>query len=708
MADAGYPLPRLSGSAKAVLEVASRARELSAFADVDDLLDHAARVAIPVLADLCVLVVENGIGETTDRLKLVTRHADPEFETDLGSRVAERLPELIDEASRLHEGGRVNYGLWLATMRNPLARHLFAQGERAQLARDANLSALIVVPINSPRGILGAFAVGRTGSTAYYTGADFAAVRSIADRIGLAIHAARLRASLAIEDARRARAEDAVLKWTHAFQHAPYGAAIVEPDGRFESVNLAFARMHGYVAPTELKGLWLSQLTADGAPVHVRAVQHGMTWEGVQRRSDGSTFPALLSDTPLRGSDGQLLYRAVTVQDLTAMRRTEEQLRHAQRLEALGRLAGGVAHEVNNMMTIVLGFADLLAQAPELTEEHRGDVHHVIEAAERASTVSRQLLAYGRQQILRPSPIVLNQLVEEAVGLLRPLISATITVHTELGDLGESGVYADAGQLEQVLVNLALNARDAMPEGGELRISTALDVVPPEVGLYHLGFELSTEPYALLTVADTGLGMDAETLAHAFDPFFTTKPVGQGTGLGLATVYGIVKQSGGYIWADSDPGRGTTFTVCLPAVRLSGEATARGEATVAGGSARVLVVDDEPGVRQLSTRMLRRLGYDAVATASGAEALDLAEGSLPDVVLTDLMMPGMDGRELRDALRTRHPELPVIIMSGHPAAEMLRQEGAGPRNQWISKPFSLATLAAHLQQALANHPVPKD
>jgi PAS domain S-box-containing protein len=496
----------------------------------------------------------------------------------------------------------------------------------------------------------------------------------------------------------------ALLKWTHAFEHAPYGAAIVDRSGRLESVNLAFARMHGYATTAELRGVRLSQLRERDAARQPLAAgsPDGAVWESVERRKDGTRFPALLSDTPLRTVEGQLLYRAVTVQDLTPLRRAEAQLHHAQRLEALGRLAGGVAHEVNNMMTVVLGFADLLARAPELTDEHRDDVRHIIEASERAGAISRQLLAYGRQQVLRPAPIDINRLVQRVVGLLRPLLAARVAVQIDLADAGTEGIYADAGQMEQVLINLALNARDAMPAGGELRLGTRFQEVAPDVASYHLGFELPAGRYSLITVADAGVGMDAETLAHAFDPFFTTKPVGKGTGLGLATVYGIVKQSGGYIWAESDPGRGTTFTVCLPAIqveRLDGMESP--PVALAGNDARVLVVDDEPGVRQLSVRMLGRLGYQAAEVADGAGALEAINALHPDVVLTDLMMPGMSGRELRDRIHDLHPGLPVVFMSGHPAAETFRRELSSPGDLWIDKPFTLADLSAGLQEALA-------
>ncbi len=684
--------------------VAAAGRTLGASLSYSDLMKLAADLCIPQLADVAVLGISDpACAAQIANQCLIVRHRLREREAGVEAVLRKSLPLLGEVGGQLFRRPVTSRGIWLPAVSASALQRITGEagGDLARMAADMDIASLIVVPLESDQVSIGVLALGRMDG-ARYAAAEFAAARSLGARIASALDSSRLRESLVVEDARRVRAEDALIKWTHAFEHAPYGAAIVDPSGRLESVNLAFARMHGYTTTSELRGLRFSQLRKSGPDQPQQGGSGtGAVWESVQQRRDGTTFPALLSDTPLRSPEGHLLYRAVTVQDLTPLRRTEEQLRHAQRMEALGRLAGGVAHEVNNMMTVVLGFADLLAQAPELNEEHRDDVRHVIEAADRASAISRQLLAYGRQQILRPEPVDLNHLIQRVVGLLRPLLAAVVTVQIDLGDNDADGVYADPGQLEQVLINLALNARDAMPDGGTLRLTTRFQEVPPEVAAYHLGFELPRGRHALLTVADSGVGMDAETLAQAFDPFFTTKPIGKGTGLGLATVYGIVKQSGGYIWAESDPGRGTTFTVCLPAVRVAHGAVAEhADVPANGNDARVLVVDDEPGVRQLSVRMLARLGYQAEEVADGAEALTAIGASPPDVVLTDLMMPGMNGRELRDRIRTLYPGLPVVVMSGHPAAEMLREELAAPGDYWIDKPFTLAGLAALLQEAL--------
>jgi PAS domain S-box-containing protein len=684
------------------------ARRLRAAEDIYALLDAAVDLAIPELAEVAVLAVSDAaVDAGRTGLQLRVRHADPAERARIAPLLAVDLPSMLPAAGRVIHRASTRQGIWFASLQNALARRRLATPDLKQLGEMVDLlglRAVIVVPVRAAGEIVGALGLGRTSPDAHYAAAEFAAAHSIAERIGDALQAIRLRQQLAAEDARRSRAEEALLKWTHAFEHAPYGAAIVDPSGRLESVNCAFARMHGYATIAELRGRRFSDLQGREGdhPAPLDGVRHGTTWEAIQRRLNGSTFPALLSDTPLRTPDGQLLYRAVTVQDLTVVRRTEEQLRHAQRLEALGRLAGGVAHEVNNMMMVVLGFADLLAQATELTEDHRGELGQITGAAERAAAISRQLLAYGRQQVLRPTAIDINQLVTRVVGLVRPLIAATVSIHTDLGDLAGNGVYADGGQIEQALLNLALNARDAMPHGGELRITTQVGRVAPELATYHLGFELPAQPYVLLTVADGGVGMDAETLAHAFDPFFTTKPMGKGTGLGLATVYGIVKQSGGYVWADSDPGRGTSVTICLPAVHLqrpSGQGEEPG--LMPGGSARVLVVDDEPSIRQLSARMLERLGYAAEEAGEASEALERIETSTPDVVLVDVMMPGMSGRELRERVLAAWPDLPVVLMSGHPSAELLQAELKNGDNHWLAKPFTISTLAATLRDALA-------
>ena len=682
--------------------LAEVARSLGDVVSYADTCELCAGLAVPRLADVSVLALgDRTAGDGTGRI--IVRHRLQTDEARAEGLIRDALPLLTDVGQRVARLRSAARGLWLPAISERSLRRVGGPpaAELVRLAGALGIESLIAIPLANGSQPTGVLALGRLVGEERYHAGDFAAARALGIRMAAALDRSRLREHLALEDARRARAEDALVKWTHAFEHAPYGAAIVAPGGRLESVNLAFARMHGYSTAAELRGVGLARLREHGAGWPA-AVTGGLVWEGVQRRADGTTFPALLSDSPLRSAEGHLLYRAVTVQDLTLLRRAEEQLRHADRMQAIGRLAGGVAHEVNNMMMVVLGFADLLAQAPELTPEHRDDIRYVMDAAERASTISRQLLAYGRQQVLHPAPVDLNRLVQRVTAMVQPLLAGRITVRLEPGDLGGRGVFADAGQLEQALLNLALNARDAMPAGGELRIATTLGRVPPDVATYHLGFELPPVLHVLLTVADCGVGMDAKTLAHAFDPFFTTKPVGQGTGLGLATVYGIVKQSGGYIWAESDPGRGTSFTVCLRAVQLEAYGAQRpGASLLPAGRAQILVVDDEPAIRQLTTRMLERLGYETVAASGGSEALQLIETGGPDLVLADVMMPVISGPQLRERIVATRPDLPVILMSGHPSIESLRNEPGGGDTVWLEKPFTISVLAETIRGALS-------
>jgi signal transduction histidine kinase/CheY-like chemotaxis protein len=358
------------------------------------------------------------------------------------------------------------------------------------------------------------------------------------------------------------------------------------------------------------------------------------------------------------------------------------QLERAQRLEAVGRLAGGVAHDFNNLLTVILAGAELALEHPGLPTTLRAEMESIGEAGQRASALTRQLLAFSSRQVLRPEVLDLNAVVRGIERMLRRLLGEDIHIELALGE-GLGWVEADPGQLEQVILNLAVNARDAMPRGGILRLGT------------------SSGPGGTvrLTVADTGMGMEPEVLARAFEPFFTTKEPGEGTGLGLSTVYGIVKQSRGDIAVESAPGAGSTFTITLPCVA---EAASPRPAPAAPGIDRgmgtILLVEDDEAVRRLTARMLVRVGYFVLEAASGEEALSLAEAveSSVDLLLTDVVMPGLDG----PTLAARLPTLPVLFMSGyHDAA--IRHRGAFSGDlPFLGKPFDLATLARRVGEAI--------
>ena len=377
--------------------------------------------------------------------------------------------------------------------------------------------------------------------------------------------------------------------------------------------------------------------------------------------------------------------------DVTERKRVEDQLRRAERMQAAGRLAGGVAHEVNNMMTGVIGFSEFLMRSLEPADPRRSEVTEIIKAGTRAADVTRQLLAFTRQQFLRPETLTVNGVVRDLEKMLRRVLGEDHALELALdADAGE--IRADRGQLEQVLVNLMLNARDAMPGHGRATIATRVVELDDEYARGHDGVAIPRGQYVQLTVTDTGVGMPPDVQARIFEPFFTTKPVGQGTGLGLSTVYGIVKQSGGFIWVHSAPGLGTTFKIDLPRVGAthSPPPTTRRPRATPGGSETILVVEDEDLVRALATRSLAERGYRVIEAREGSEALRQLElhPSGVDLVISDVVMPEMGGRELARRLGTQRPSLPVLFISGYTGEDVIQRGLLEPGAPFLPKPFS--------------------
>jgi signal transduction histidine kinase/CheY-like chemotaxis protein len=385
----------------------------------------------------------------------------------------------------------------------------------------------------------------------------------------------------------------------------------------------------------------------------------------------------------------------------------EQRLRQAHKMEAVGRLAGGVAHDFNNLLTIIRGHADLLSERAESDSEKKS-VDQIQKAAGRAVGMTRQLLAFSRMQVLQPRIVDLNSIIAEMGKMLPRLIGEHIEYgFTPASDL--CSVQADPGQVEQVLMNLAVNARDAMPDGGKLQVHTA----NVDIGLAEAARRpaMAVGSYALISVADTGHGMDEETKAHIFEPFFTTKEVGKGTGLGLATVYGIVKQSRGYIWVESQPGQGTTFEIFLPSTTATPTAAVV-DAPVARAHRRsgtILLVEDEAGVRDLAHEFLKAAGYKVLEAYDGADALDIAarySGAI-DLLLTDMVMPRLSGRELMRALRETRPEVRVVIMSGYSEFSSGGNDG-GLQFASLAKPFSMSSLVEKIDEVLDAARVPEE
>ena len=418
------------------------------------------------------------------------------------------------------------------------------------------------------------------------------------------------------------------------------------------------------------------------------------------RHTDGSWRVIRASGTNLLG-DPAVNGIVVNVHDATNEKQLALQLRQAQKLEAVGQLAGGVAHDFNNLLTVISLHSEFLAAELDGRDPRREDVDEIRKASDRASSLTRQLLAFSRQQILNPTSLDVNQVVAGILPMLRRLIGEHIEIVNVAGT-GPLTAVADKGQLEQVLMNLAINARDAMPGGGAISIETS-------VARLDDGLEESQEPvlagdYVALTVADTGVGMDRRTRERVFEPFFTTKDPGKGTGLGLSTVYGIVKQSNGHISVQSEPGLGTTFRILLPLAEGCVAQAAGNDATaIADGTETVLLVEDEEAVRSLARRILGRQGYRIIDAKHGVDALDVAAAHdwRFDLVVTDVVMPHMNGRELVERLRGIHPRLPALYLTGYTSDDLLRRHSVDPDGARIlQKPFTAAALAEAVRAAL--------
>jgi PAS domain S-box-containing protein len=393
--------------------------------------------------------------------------------------------------------------------------------------------------------------------------------------------------------------------------------------------------------------------------------------------------------------------------DITERKRVEEQLRRAERMQAAGKLAGGVAHEVNNMMTGVIGFSEFLLQSLQEGDPRRADVEEVIKAGTRAADVTRQLLAFTRQQFLQPQVLEVNAVVSDMEKMLRRSLGEDHVLELQLSpDAGQ--LRADRGQLEQVLINLVLNARDAIVHHGRVSIQTAAAVWDEVYADRHGGVALPLGRYVMLAVSDTGSGMDPEVQARIFEPFFTTKAIGQGTGLGLSTVYGIVKQSGGYVWVYSEPAQGSVFKIYLPAAQPEpqpAQTTPGQQEPPAGGSETILVIEDEDVVRNLACRGLRDQGYSVIEARNGVQAIQYIEqqpGTV-DLVISDVVMPEMGGRELGESLARIEPSLPVLFMSGYTGEDVVQRGLLEPGAPFQQKPFTPASLATKVRAMLDQH-----
>lgn len=420
-------------------------------------------------------------------------------------------------------------------------------------------------------------------------------------------------------------------------------------------------------------------------------------------RADGQYRRVVSRGVPVLGSDGIPIEWVGACIDVEDERRAADHLRQTQRIEAVGSLAGGLAHEVNNMMTAVIGFGGFVLKGLPEEHPHRSDVSEMVKAATRAAGITRQLLAFTRQQVLQPTVLDFNSVITDMTRMLSGFLGADIELNVQL-DPHAGRVRADRGQLEQVIVNLALNARYAMRSGGRLTLGTSRTMLDEGYTRRHPGINIEEGHYVALSVADTGPGMDAATRARAFEPFFTTKPVGEGTGLGLSTAYGIIKQSGGYIWLYSEPGQGTAVKVYLPEVLDPVGRPSRPLPVPRGEGETLLVVEDEEAVRNLARRTLEEAGYRVLVAANGRAALELLTGSNVALILCDVILPEMSGHELGRRIASIRPELPVLYMSGYPGLEVVERGLIAEDAPFIEKPFTAAALASSVRGLLNQHP----
>jgi len=503
-------------------------------------------------------------------------------------------------------------------------------------------------------------------------------------------------------------------RFRQVYDEAPVGYHEIDGEGRIIRVNRRELEMLGYTEQ-ELLGhpVWKFVVEEEMTRQVIMAkiagdISFHETFERTYRRKDGTTLPVLIEDRVIRDKKGGVTGIRSMIEDITerrraeeALKKSEEQLRQWQRVEAIGRLAGGVAHDFNNLLMTIKGCSELLLRELDVKNPRREEVEEIRKAAERATALTRQLLAFGRRQVLQPQVLDLNEVVANMDRMLQRLIGEDIQLLTVL-DPELWPLKVDPGQIEQVIMNLAVNARDAMPGGGKLTIETANVVLDEDYARRHVS--VKPGPCVMLAVTDNGCGMDQETQSHLFEPFFTTKKTGEGTGLGLSTVYGIVKQSGGNIWAYSEPRQGTTFKIYLPRVEEAVETYRPKVAPTASprGSETILLVEDEGAVRTIVSKILQNKGYTVLEAHHGPEALEICqvhEGPI-HLMVTDVVMPHMSGRELAERLTILRPELRVLFMSGYPDNAIVHHGVLGAGTAFLQKPFTLNALEGKVRELL--------
>jgi two-component system cell cycle sensor histidine kinase/response regulator CckA len=541
--------------------------------------------------------------------------------------------------------------------------------------------------------------VRRDGTTVWVEVSATSVLR--ADGIG-----ARLRVARDITQRRQVQAalRESEAQFRTTFEQAPAGMGHAALDGRWMRVNRRLCDIVGY-AREELLARTLDDITHpdDLDPAARRLLLAGeirtLSREQRCRHEDGSVVWIDLTLSIFRGPSGAPRCFIAVVQDVTARKKLEQELFHSQRMEGVGQLAGGIAHDFNNLLTVIGGRSQFALAQLQPADPLRRELDLIKTTADRAAALARQLLAFSRTQALQPRVVDPNDVINGSLDLLRRLIGSDIDLAFVPGsDLGR--VRIDPGQLDQVIVNLIVNARDAMPRGGRLTIETSNVAVDAGVAQRRMG--MTPGPHVVLAVSDTGVGMDPATRARIFEPFFTTKGPGQGTGLGLATVYGIVKQSGGHIRVYSEPGVGTVFRICLPRTEAAVDAEPSADPGPSRGTETILLVENEVDVREMVRDVLPPLGYTLLEAVDADDALLIAgrHVGLIDLLLTDVLMPSRSGRSVAEAITTARPETKVLFMSGYTGEAIVRRGVLPAGIQFLERPFSREALAAKVRAVL--------
>jgi two-component system cell cycle sensor histidine kinase/response regulator CckA len=554
------------------------------------------------------------------------------------------------------------------------------------------------VPLRAPAATIGVLVVQHHERANVYTDRDLEFLSSVGDQIAFAIERKR--------SEERMRESEARLRLL--IEQLPAVLWTVDRSLRFTSALGAGLAPLG-LKPDQIVGMSLLEYfeTSDQTFLPIAAHTRAVSGEPVTFHVEWKDGSYACHVEPLRGAAGEILGAICMALDVTDRKQLEEQFRQAQKMEAVGRLAGGIAHDFNNLLMVIQGYADLLTDRLPPGQVLRRNAEQIQMAAQRATSLTQQLLAFSRKQMLAPKVLNIQNVVSDMEKILRRLIGEDIELETSWEkDLWL--VKADRSQIEQVIMNLAVNARDAMPHGGRLTIETAN--VELDSSFASTPSILSPGKYAMLAVTDNGCGMDAKTQAHVFEPFFTTKEKGRGTGLGLATVYGIVKQSGGYVWVYSEPQHGTTFKIYLPRIEeetSAGDVDRVDSSSLPRGTEMVLLVEDEKGVRELAREYLEMSGYAVIEAEDGHTALELAAMHAGPIhlVLTDVVMPGISGRELAERIVNIRPGIKVLYMSGYTDQAIVHHGILASEAVLLQKPFTLATLAAKLREVLIPEPV---